>query len=184
MFGVELTGGIFSQSQALQADALDFLADALTYAMSLWVIGRSALLRSHVALVKGLSLALMGAWVLSTTLYRMFTDHTPEPLTMGWIAVCALLVNLLSVLLLLTYKDGDANVRSVWLCSRNDAIGNVAVMLAAVSVAYTQSGWPDLVVAALMSGLFFSSSLQITRQAMKERHEHLSLSRGEPVRAK
>lgn len=184
MFGVELTGGIFSQSQALQADALDFLADALTYAMSLWVIGRSALLRSNVALVKGLSLALMGAWVLLSTLYRVFTEHTPEPFTMGWIAVCALLVNLLSVLLLLTYKDGDANVRSVWLCSRNDAIGNVAVMLAAVAVAYTQSGWPDLVVATLLSGLFFSSSLQIIRQAMKERREHLALSQGAAVRVK
>lgn len=90
---------------------------------------------------------------------------------MGWIAVCALGVNLLSVLLLLTYKDGDANVRSVWLCSRNDAIGNVAVMIAAVSVAYTQSGWPDLIVAFLMSGLFFNSSVQIIRQSIKERRE-------------
>ena len=169
MFGVEITGGIFSQSQALQADALDFLADSLTYGMSLWVIGRSMTLRSSVAIVKGVSLAAMGGWVLLSTIYRIFTEHTPEPFTMGWIAVCALGVNLLSVLLLLTYKDGDANVRSVWLCSRNDAIGNVAVMLAAVAVAYTQSGWPDLIVAFLMSGLFFNSSIQIIRQSIKER---------------
>lgn len=171
MFGVEIAGGIFSQSQALQADALDFLADSLTYAMSLWVIGRSLKLRSNVAIAKGVSLAVMGAYVLLSTVYRVFTEHTPEPFTMGWIAVCALGANLLSVLLLLAYKDGDANVRSVWLCSRNDAIGNVAVMIAAVSVAYTQSGWPDLIVAFLMSGLFFNSSVQIIRQSVKERRE-------------
>lgn len=176
MFGVEITGGIFSQSQALQADALDFLADSLTYGMSLLVIGRSMTLRSSVAIVKGVSLAAMGGWVLLSTIYRIFTEHTPEPFTMGWIAVCALGVNLLSVLLLLTYKDGDANVRSVWLCSRNDAIGNVAVMLAAVAVAYTQSGWPDLIVAFLMSGLFFNSSIQIIRQSIKERREHLAIN--------
>ena len=176
MFGVEITGGIFSQSQALQADALDFLADSLSYGMSLWVIGRSMTLRSSVAIVKGVSLAAMGGWVLLSTIYRIFTEHTPEPFTMGWIAVCALGVNLLSVLLLLTYKDGDANVRSVWLCSRNDAIGNVAVMLAAVAVAYTQSGWPDLIVAFLMSGLFFNSSIQIIRQSIKERREHLAIN--------
>jgi cation diffusion facilitator family transporter len=173
MFGVEITGGIFSQSQALQADALDFLADSLTYGMSLWVIGRSMTLRSHVAIAKGISLAAMGGWVLLSTIYRVFTDHNPEPFTMGWIAVCALGANLISVLLLLRYKDGDANVRSVWLCSRNDAIGNIAVMLAAVAVAYTQSGWPDLIVAALMSSLFFNSSLQIIRQSIQEKREHL-----------
>lgn len=176
MFLVEIAGGIFSQSQALQADALDFLADSLTYAMSLWVIGRSLKLRSNVAIAKGLSLAAMGGWVLFSTIYRAFTEHTPEPFTMGWIAVCALGVNLFSVFLLVAYKDGDANVRSVWLCSRNDAIGNVAVMVAAVTVAYTQSGWPDLIVAFLMSGLFFNSSIQIIRQSIKERRDHLVAS--------
>lgn len=176
MFGVEIAGGIFSQSQALQADALDFLADSLTYGMSLWVIGRSLNLRSNVAIAKGISLAATGGWVLFSTIYRVFTEHTPEPLTMGWIAVCALGVNLLSVVLLLTYKDGDANVRSVWLCSRNDAIGNVAVMIAAVTVAYTQSGWPDLIVAFLMSGLFFNSSIQIIRQSIKEKREYLAIN--------
>jgi Co/Zn/Cd efflux system component len=176
MFGVEIAGGIFSQSQALQADALDFLADSLTYGMSLWVIGRSLSLRSNVAIAKGVSLAAMGGWVLFSTIYRVFTEHTPEPFTMGWIAVCALGVNLLSVLLLLTYKDGDANVRSVWLCSRNDAIGNIAVMVAAVTVAYTQSGWPDLIVAFLMSGLFFNSSIQIIRQSIKEKRDHSAIN--------
>tara|TARA_R110002167_G_scaffold149474_2_gene342765 strand:+ start:76 stop:699 length:624 start_codon:yes stop_codon:yes gene_type:complete len=176
MFLVEIAGGIFSQSQALQADALDFLADSLTYAMSLWVIGRSLTLRSNVAIAKGVSLAVMGGWVLFSTIYRAFTEHSPEPFTMGWIAVSALGVNLFSVLLLVAYKDGDANVRSVWLCSRNDAIGNVAVMVAAVTVAYTQSGWPDLIVAFLMSGLFFNSSIQIIRQSIKEKRDHLAIN--------
>ena len=155
---------------------MDFLADSLTYGMSLWVIGRSLTLRSNVAIAKGISLAVMGGWVLFSTIYRVFTEHTPEPFTMGLIAVCALGVNLLSVVLLLTYKDGDANVRSVWLCSRNDAIGNVAVMIAAVTVAYTQSGWPDLIVAFLMSGLFFNSSIQIIRQSIKEKREYLAIN--------
>ncbi len=174
MFVVGIAGGIFSQSQALQADALDFLADSLSYGMSLWLIGRSLTLRSNVAIAKGVSLAAMGGWVLFSTIYRAFTEHTPEPFTMGWIAVYALGVNLLSVMLLVAYKDGDANVRSVWLCSRNDAIGNVAVMLAAMAVAYTHSGWPDLLVAILMSSLFFSSSIQIIRQSVKEKRETLS----------
>ena len=100
MFVVEIAGGIFSQSQALQADALDFLADSLTYGMSLWVIGRSLTLRSNVAIAKGVSLAAMGGWVLFSTIYRAFTEHTPEPFTMGWIAICALGVNILSVPLL------------------------------------------------------------------------------------
>jgi cation diffusion facilitator family transporter len=177
MFLVESIGGIFSQSQALQADALDFLADSLTYGLSLWVIGRSIKLRSLVALIKGLSLSLMGTWVLMSTVYRMFSEHAPEPVTMGWIAGVALLVNLLSVVLLFVYKEGDANIRSVWLCSRNDAVGNIAVMLAASAVWFTQSGWPDLIVALLMASLFFSSSLQIIRQSLNERRSYFAKGR-------
>lgn len=171
MFGVEMTAGLFSQSQALQADALDFLADSVTYALSLWVIGKSVNLRILVAMLKGISLSLMGAWVLLSTFYQMTGTHSPEPVTMSGVAVAALMVNVLSVILLISYKDGDANVRSVWLCSRNDAIGNVAVILAASGVWATQSGWPDLIVAMLMAGLFLSSSLQIIRQTLTERRE-------------
>lgn len=173
MFGVEMTAGLFAQSQALQADALDFLADTVTYALSLWVIGKSVRMRSAVAIGKGLSLSLIGGWVLLSTIYQMTGVHIPEPATMSWVAVSALAVNVLSVILLTSYKDGDANVRSVWLCSRNDAIGNVAVILAASGVWVTQSGWPDLIVALFMAILFLSSSLQIIRQAFAERRETL-----------
>ena len=171
MFVVEMTAGHLAKSQALQADALDFLGDALTYGISLAVIGASVQARTNAALFKGMSLFLMGAWVLGSTIYRVFYVGVPEAEIMGVIGFLALLTNLASVLLLVRYKDGDANVRSVWLCSRNDAIGNVAVMFAALGVWGTATGWPDLVVATIMAGLFLSSAFQIVRQALAERRE-------------
>lgn len=169
MFGVEMTAGHLAQSQALQADALDFLGDALTYALSLAVIGASVHVRTNAALAKGLSLFLMGSWVLGSTIYKVFYVGVPEAGVMGIVGALALAANLASVALLLRYKDGDANVRSVWLCSRNDAIGNLAVMIAALGVWGTATGWPDLIVAAIMATLFLSSSFQIIRQALQER---------------
>jgi cation diffusion facilitator family transporter len=171
MFAVEMSAGSLAGSQALQADALDFLADTTTYGISLLVIGHSLRVRAMAALLKGVSLGLMGLWVFSATAYQVLVLGVPDPEFMGAVGFLALLANLLSVLLLLRYKDGDANVRSVWLCSRNDAIGNVAVMLAAVGVWYLGSAWPDLVVAALMAGLFIWSSTQIIRQALREMRE-------------
>lgn len=168
MFVVEILGGAWAGSQALKADALDFLGDALTYGLSLWVIGRSLQTRASAALLKGISLALMGVWVLGSTIWQVWILGVPSAGIMGAIGVMALAANLASVLILLRYRDGDANVRSVWLCSRNDAIGNVAVIAAAVLVAFTASPWPDLVVAALMAGLFLKSSVSIIRQAMGE----------------
>ncbi|MBM1219314.1 cation transporter [Ponticoccus sp. SC2-23] len=169
MFAVEMTAGHYARSQALQADALDFLGDALTYGISLAVIGASLRVRSTAALAKGLSLFVMGVWVLGSTLYRVVYVGVPEAGVMGAIGALALAANLASVLILMRYKDGDANVRSVWLCSRNDAIGNVAVMIAALGVWGTATGWPDLIVAAIMASLFLSSSWQIIRQALAER---------------
>jgi cation diffusion facilitator family transporter len=171
MFIIEVTAGQLAKSQALQADALDFLGDALTYGISLAVIGASIQVRTNAALFKGASLFLMGMWVLGSTIHRVFYADIPEAEIMGAIGFLALMTNLASVLILVRYKDGDANVRSVWLCSRNDAIGNVAVMIAALSVWGTASRWPDLIVAAIMSGLFLSSAVQIVRQALKERRE-------------
>lgn len=171
MFGVEMVAGHMAKSQALQADALDFLGDALTYGISLAVIGASLRVRSTAALAKGASLLLMGLWVFGSTLYRLLHVGVPEAGVMGVVGLLALLTNLASVLLLVRYKDGDANVRSVWLCSRNDAIGNVAVMIAALGVWGTATGWPDLIVATIMAGLFLSSSFQIIRQALAERGE-------------
>lgn len=134
MFAVEMGAGQMAQSQALKADALDFLGDALTYGISLAVIGASVQLRTTAALAKGVSLLLMGLWVMGSTVYRVFVVGVPEAGIMGVVGFMALAANVASVLLLMQYKDGDANVRSVWLCSRNDAIGNVAVMLAALGV--------------------------------------------------
>ena len=168
MFFVEMHAGVKAQSQALQADALDFFADALTYGLSLAVIGASLKIRASVALIKGMSLLLIGLWVFGSTVYRVFMLGIPHAEVMGVIGFFALTVNVASVLLLLRYKDGDANVRSVWLCSRNDAIGNIAVMMAALGVWVTHSGWPDLVVAGIMAGLFVSSAVQIVAQALKE----------------
>lgn len=169
MFGVEMAAGRLAGSQALQADALDFLGDAATYSISLAVIGASVSVRTAAALTKGVSLALMGLWVFGSTVYHVFFLGVPQAEVMGVIGFLALLTNLASVLLLVRYKDGDANVRSVWLCSRNDAIGNVAVMAAALGVWGTASGWPDIIVAAVMAGLFLASSFQIVTQALRER---------------
>lgn len=171
MFIVEMTAGHLAKSQALQADALDFAGDALTYGISLAVIGASVRARTNAALFKGISLLLMGLWVFGSTVYRVFYVGVPTAEIMGLVGFLALLTNLASVLLLVRYKDGDANIRSVWLCSRNDAIGNVAVMFAALGVWGTATGWPDLIVATIMAGLFLSSAFQIVRQALAERRE-------------
>jgi Co/Zn/Cd efflux system component len=168
MFVVEMSAGVLAGSQALKADAADFFADTLTYGASLAVIGMSLRTRSLVALGKGVSLLLMGLWILGSTIYRVFAVGVPEAEIMGIVGFLALVANVASVLILMHYKDGDANVRSVWVCSRNDAIGNVAVMAAAVGVWVTASGLPDLVVAGIMATLFLVSSAKILRQAWQE----------------
>ena len=168
MFLLEMSGGIFASSQALLADALDFLGDTVTYTITLLVIGMPLRWRARAALFKGLSLGLMGVWVLGSTLYNVFVLGVPRAEVMGAIALLALVANLTSVLLLIKYRDGDSNVRSVWLCSRNDAIGNVAVLIAAGSVWATETAWPDLAVAGIMASLFLWSSIQIIRQAVGE----------------
>lgn len=168
MFLIEMVAGRLAGSQALQADALDFLGDTITYGLSLAVIGTSLRTRATAALFKGLSLSLMGIWVFSSTVYQTLVLGIPSAEVMGIIGFLALTANLASVGLLMPYKDGDANVRSVWLCSRNDAIGNMAVMIAAFGVWGTATAWPDLIVAAIMAGIFLTSSVQILRQAWSE----------------
>ena len=168
MFVVEMVAGTLAGSQALKADALDFFADSVTYGASFLVLGLSLRTRSLVALGKGASLLLMGLWVLGTTVHRVFVMGVPEAEVMGVVGFLALVANVASVVILVRYKDGDANVRSVWLCSRNDAIGNVAVMVAALGVWGTATGWPDLIVAAIMASLFLTSATKILRQAWHE----------------
>jgi Co/Zn/Cd efflux system component len=181
MFVIEMIAGGLSGSQALKADALDFFADSVTYGLSLWAIGMALRTRSLVALGKGASLLLMGLWVAGSTLHRVFVGGVPAAEIMGLVGVLALVANVASVVILMRYKDGDANVRSVWLCSRNDAIGNVAVMVAALGVWGSATGWPDLIVAAIMAGLFLTSATRILGQAWQEyRHgsEPVSLTEG------
>ncbi|HEY8351468.1 MAG TPA: cation transporter [Sphingomonadales bacterium] len=173
MFLTEAAAGSLARSQALQADALDFLADTLTYGISLLVIGLPLRVRATAALAKGLSLAAMGLWVLGSTFHRVLVLGQPDAEIMGGVGLAALAANVASVLILMRYREGDANVRSVWLCSRNDAIGNLAVIAAAGGVALTGTAWPDLAVAALMAGLFLWSAARILRQAIDERrHAH------------
>ena len=174
MFIVELSAGYLARSQALKADALGFGGDAATYAISLAVIGMSASVRAKASLFKAGSLALIALFILGSTIARVFSDGSPETITMSIIGGLALAANLLSVLILLRWRDGDSNVRSVWLCSRNDAIGNVGVIAAAGTVALTGSPWPDLIVAALLAGLFLRSSWAITLQAVGELRQQKS----------
>ncbi len=168
MFVVETGASIASQSMALRADALDFLGDSLTYTITLLAIGHSLRWRASAALFKGITLALMGLWVLGSTLYRTLVLEIPNEMIMGSVAMMAFTANLISALLLLKYRNGDSNVRSVWLCSRNDAIGNLAALLAAGAVFATQSPWPDLIVAFAMALLFLHSASLILRQAIAE----------------
>jgi Co/Zn/Cd efflux system component len=172
MFVVEMAAGQVANSRSLQADALDFFGDAVTYGISLAVIGSTLRVRTTAAFAKGISLMLMGLWVFGSTLYHVFILGVPSAQVMGCIGFLALLTNLASVALLVRYKDGDANVRSVWLCSRNDAIGNLAVMAAAVGVWGTSTAWPDLLVAGIMAGLFLTSSIQIMLQSKREWSQH------------
>jgi Co/Zn/Cd efflux system component len=153
---------------SLLADCLDFLGDSATYTISLVVIGMPLAVRAKAGMFKGISLLFIAAWVLGTTGLRIMESEVPEPITMGAIGFAAFAANVISALLLLRYKDGDANVRSVWLCSRNDAIGNVAVILAASGIVVTDSAWPDLLVAGIMATLFSHSAISIIRQSWQE----------------
>ena len=168
MFLAETFGGHLAGSMALQADALDFLGDTLTYGISLVVIGMPVQTRAAAAFAKGLSLFAMGLWVGGYTAYQVLVMGVPVAPLMGGIGFMAFAANLASVLLLVRYKDGDSNVRSVWLCSRNDAIGNVAVVIASGLVFLLNSGVPDLVVAGVMTALFLNSAYQIITQSWGE----------------
>ena len=179
MFAVEMAAGIFAGSQALKADALDFLGDTLTYGISLYVIGMAVNVRATAALIKGFSLGAMGLWVFGSTAYQVLILGVPNATVMGGIGFLALAANLTCFLILMRFRNGDANVRSVWLCTRNDVIGNVAVIGAAGAVLLTGSAWPDLVVAGFMAGLFLWSAVQIVRQAQQERRDAAVLAAAE-----
>lgn len=181
MFVVEIAGGLHSGSVSLLADAVDFAGDAANYGISLAVLAMGLTWRARAALLKGLTMAGFGVFVLARTLWAVLSGVAPEPLTMGVIASLALIANVIVALMLYAFRDGDANMRSVWLCSRNDAIGNIAVMLAALGVFGTGLGWPDLVVAVIMAGLALSSGVSIVRLARQELQISSSEGRGAGV---
>lgn len=168
MFGVEIVAGIAADSRALQADALDFLGDAANYAISLGVAGMALVWRARAALVKAATMLAFGLWVLGSAIWGFFVGASPDPGTMGAIGSLALAVNLAVAAMLFRYRSGDANMRSVWICSRNDAIGNIAVLAAAIGVFGTGRAWPDLVVASIMAGLAVWGSAEVSKQARGE----------------
>lgn len=168
MFGVELAGGLKADSVSLLADAVDFFGDAANYGLSLFVLALAPIWRSRTALIKGLTMGAYGIFVLGQVAWHAAAGTIPEATTMGMIGLLALTANLAVAALLFAYRNGDANMRSVWLCTRNDAIGNVAVMLAALGVLGTGSGWPDIAVAAVMGLLGLSAARTVIVQARSE----------------
>lgn len=168
MFVAEMAAGVAGGSRALQADALDFLGDAANYAISLGVAGMALAWRARAALLKGISLALLGTYVLAATVWAIWNGQTPNAEMMGIVGVAALIANTAVAVMLYRFRTGDANMRSVWICSRNDAIGNVAVVMAAAGVFGTGTAWPDLIVAGCMAVLGISGGVQIIRQARRE----------------
>ena len=168
MFGIEMTAGVWGKSVALQADALDFLGDSATYAMTLIVLGMSLRWRAASAMLKGLAMGGFGLWVLATTVVHLMRGTLPDFAIMGVIGTLALVANVISAGLLYRYREGDSNMRSVWLCSRNDAIANIAVILAASGVWASKTGWPDLAVGVVIAGLALTSSVAVIRQARGE----------------
>lgn len=168
MFGVEMGFGWVASSVSLLADAVDFLGDAGNYAISLFVLGLAPHWRTRAALFKGLSMGAYGIFVLAQLAWHALAGTVPEAATMGVIGLTALGANLSVAALLYAYRNGDANMRSVWLCTRNDAIGNVAVMLAALGVLGSGKGWPDFVVAGIMSYLGLSAARSVLALARTE----------------
>lgn len=168
MFVVEIASGWNSQSVSLLADAVDFMGDAINYGLSLFALTLAMVWRSRTALAKGLTMGAYGLFVLGEAVWHLFYATVPDARVMGWISLLALATNGSVAVMLYAYRTGDANMRSVWLCSRNDAIGNIAVMLAAAGVFGSGAGWPDAVVAMGMAGLGLSAAVSVVRQARVE----------------
>jgi Co/Zn/Cd efflux system component len=175
MFVAEIAAGVAAGSASLQADALDFLGDAANYAISLGVAGMVLAWRARAALVKGATLFALGLWVIGTTAFHAYFGTFPRAEVMGIVGLLALLTNGGVALMLYRFRGGDANMRSVWICARNDAIGNLAVLLAAAGVFGTGTGWPDVIVASIMGALAIWGGWQIIRHALSDLH-------GEPPR--
>lgn len=168
MFLVEVVAGLSAGSSSLQADALDFFGDAVNYAVSLFVLGMSLRYRAAASIAKGATMGAFGLWVVGNTVWHLSLGTVPEAELMGGIGTAALIANLVVAIMLYAYREGDSNMRSVWICSRNDAIGNLAVMAAALGVFGTGRGWPDFLVAGLMAALALVGAGQVLNQALGE----------------
>lgn len=168
MFLVEVVAGFEADSTSLLADSVDFFGDAANYGVSLFVLGMGMTARARASLLKGFSMAMFGVGILIVSSYNVYVGNQPEHLTMGVIAVLALVTNVLVAVALYRFREGDSNMRSVWLCSRNDAIGNVAVLGAAIAVAYLGNLWPDVLVAVFMAILALISAREVIVQALGE----------------
>ena len=168
MFVVEVAASAASGSSALAADAVDFLGDSANYAVALGAMALGGIWTTRAAIAKALAMGAFGVGVIAFALWRVSVGTPPEAATMGIVALVAFVVNLGVALLLYRFREGDANMRSVWLCTRNDVIGNIAVMLAAAGVAGSGTVWPDVAVAGLMAALALSSAVAVFRQSMTE----------------
>lgn len=177
MFATELASSIAAGSTALLADSLDFFADSTNYAISLYALALGALARSRAALFKGLTMGAIGLWVVGAAAHKIATGGVPDAMIMGPVALLALAANVFVAALVFKHREGDANRESVWLCSRNDAIGNLVVVLAASGVFATGSYWPDVLVAVVMAWLSLGAAWKVVRRALGELAEH----RGQPV---
>jgi len=168
MFLIEIGAGLAAGSASLQADALDFLGDAANYAISLIVVGMALRYRASAALAKGVTMGALGLWVIATVVWHAIHGTLPNAMTMGAVGFLALAANAACTGLLWRYRAGDANMRSAWICSRNDVLGNLAVLLAALGVFGTGTGWPDIIVATIMAALAFQGAVVVARQSLNE----------------
>jgi Co/Zn/Cd efflux system component len=168
MFAVEIGAGLAARSTSLLADSLDFLGDGANYGVSLFVLSMALQWRARASLLKAATMGLFGLWVAGTTVQHALAGTVPAAPVMGVVGTLALAANLAVAALLYRWREGDSNMRSVWICTRNDAIGNLAVLAAAVGVFSLDTGWPDYIVAAIMSGLALTGAFQVTRQALAE----------------
>ena len=168
MFAVEVAAGLAAGSASLQADALDFLGDAGNYAISLFVVGMALRYRAMAAFAKGATMGLFGLWVLGITAWHVWQGTLPHAFTMGAVGLAALVANAASFGLLWAFRGGDSNMRSAWICTRNDVLGNLAVLLAALGVFGTGTGWPDVIVAAGMAGLALQGAWTVLNQSRAE----------------
>jgi Co/Zn/Cd efflux system component len=175
MFMVEIGAGVAAGSVSLQADALDFLGDAANYAVSLLVVGMALRYRATAALAKGATMVAFGLWVVGAVVWHAVQGTLPSAVAMGAVGFAALAANAASFGLLWAYRGGDANMRSAWICTRNDVLGNLAVLLAAAGVFGTGTAWPDIIIAVLMAGFALQGAATVIRQALGEMRQPVSV---------